>query len=132
MATSKLKLPFWISSARSSEPTMSAPASRASWAAGPLANTATRTSLPVPEGSATVPRTIWSALRGSTPRRAASSTVSSNFALARFFTSSSASVGVNSWSRSKRLAASVYFFPFAIFGSLMLRPPGRGRPGRGD
>ena len=36
----------------------SAPASRAPGAAGPVANTATRTSLPVPDGRATVPRTI--------------------------------------------------------------------------
>ena len=34
-----------------------------------------------PTGSATVPRTIWSALRGSTPSRTASSTVSSNLRL---------------------------------------------------
>ena len=60
--------------ARSSPPTWSAPAARAAAAASPLANTATRTSLPVPDGRATVPRTIWSALRGSTPSRMASST----------------------------------------------------------
>ena len=39
--------------------------------------------LPVPFGSDTVPRSIWSALRGSTPSRNAASTVSSNFAGAR-------------------------------------------------
>ena len=81
MATSKSNLPSSIWAARSSAPTMSAPASRASWAASPAANTATRTSLPVPAGSPTVPRTIWSALRGSTPSRTATSTVSSNFGL---------------------------------------------------
>ena len=66
---SKSILPCSICAARSSAPTMSAPAARASSAAAPVANTATRTSLPVPDGRATVPRTIWSALRGSTPRR---------------------------------------------------------------
>ena len=39
-----------------------------------LANTATRTTLPVPWGSTTVPRTIWSAWRGSTPSRRCAST----------------------------------------------------------
>ena len=41
---------------------------------------------PVPFGSETTPRTIWSAWRGSTPRFMAISTVSSNFALARSLT----------------------------------------------
>ena len=63
---------------RSSAPTTSAPAASASRAASPAANTATRTALPVPFGSETVPRIIWSALRGSTPRRNATSTLSSN------------------------------------------------------
>jgi len=35
--------------------------------------------LPVPFGRLTVPRTIWSCLRGSTPSRSATSTVGSNF-----------------------------------------------------
>ena len=39
----------------------------ASSALSPLANTATRRVLPVPCGRLTVPRTIWSAWRGSTP-----------------------------------------------------------------
>ena len=80
MATSKSRKPPCTCSTRSSAPTMSAPASRASAAAAPAANTATRTALPVPPGRPTVPRTIWSALRGSTPSRTASSTVSSNLA----------------------------------------------------
>ena len=58
----------------------------ASWARGPLANTATRTFLPVPEGSETTPRTFWSAWRVSTPSEIESSIVSSNFAVARDFT----------------------------------------------
>ena len=40
---------------------------------------ATRLVRPVPSGSERVPRTIWSALRGSTPSRMATSTVASNF-----------------------------------------------------
>jgi hypothetical protein len=94
MATSKSNLPASTWAARSSAPTMSAPASRASAAASPAAKTATRTSLPVPDGRATVPRTIWSALRGSTPKRTDTSTLSSKPALATFLTIPSASVGV--------------------------------------
>ena len=81
MATSKSRKPPLILATRSSAPTTSAPASRASVAASPAANTATRLVRPVPSGSESVPRTIWSALRGSTPSRTASSTVSSNLAL---------------------------------------------------
>jgi hypothetical protein len=58
-----------MSSIRSSAPTLSAPA--ASAFGGLLALREHRdacTSLPVPEGSDTMPRTIWSAWRGSTPR----------------------------------------------------------------
>ena len=62
---------------------------RASVACSPAANATTRTVVPVPAGSESVPRTIWSALRGSTPSRTASSTVSSNFADASDFTRSS-------------------------------------------
>jgi hypothetical protein len=65
---------------------MSAPAFFASSALSPLAKTATRTSLPVPAGRVTTPRTIWSAWRGSTPRFSATSTVSSNLAVALAFT----------------------------------------------
>src|SRR6266481_5649978 len=59
---------------------------RASSALPPRANTATLKVRPVPFGSDTTPRTIWSAWRGSTPRFMAISTVSSNFALARSLT----------------------------------------------
>src|SRR5687767_10314484 len=41
--------------------------------------TSTRFDLPVPLGSTTEPRTIWSAYFGFTPRRTATSTVSSHF-----------------------------------------------------
>jgi hypothetical protein len=58
---------------------MSAPAAVASSALSPTANTATRAVLPVPWGRLTVPRTNWSALRGSTPSRMATSTVASCF-----------------------------------------------------
>src|SRR4051794_3306685 len=108
MAMSKSIIPPWTCSTRSSAPTTSAPASRASWAAGPAANTATRTALPVPEGSDTVPRTIWSALRGSTPRRTADSIVSSNLALAVVFTRSMASAGPYRRSLSRVRSASTY------------------------
>ena len=51
-------------------------------ARSPVAKTRTRAVLPVPCGRFTVPRTIWSALRGSTPRRKATSTVASNLVVA--------------------------------------------------
>ena len=72
--------PSLIRAARSSPPTASAPASRASRSFSPFANTITRTALPVPCGSETAPRTFWSAWRGSTDRLNATSAVSSNFA----------------------------------------------------
>ena len=55
--------------------------------------TTTRAVRPVPEGRLNVPRTIWSALRGSTPSRTASSMVSSNLAGASSFTRATASAG---------------------------------------
>src|SRR2546427_1120597 len=66
-------------STRSSAPTTSAPASRASRSLSPFAKTATRTDLPIPCGSTTAPRTIWSACLGSTPSRNDRSTDWSNF-----------------------------------------------------
>src|SRR5262245_55557503 len=80
MAESNSSQPPCTRSTRSSAPTTSAPASRASRSFSPLANTATRTDLPMPCGSTTAPRTIWSACLGSTPRRSDRSTVSSNLA----------------------------------------------------
>ena len=74
-----------------STPTKSAPAASASLALSPWAITSTRTVLPVPWGSDTVPRTIWSACLGSTPSRTATSTDSSNLANAVAFTFSTAS-----------------------------------------
>src|SRR5688572_1095824 len=90
MTTSNSMKPPLIFSARSSKPTMSAPASFALSALAPCANTATRTVLPVPRGSTTLPRTTWSDFFASMPRFTATSTDSSNLAVAVFFTSSSA------------------------------------------
>ena len=84
---------------------MSAPASRAASALSPLAKTSTRAVLPVPCGRLTVPRTIWSALRGSTPSRMATSTVSSNFFLAPAWAILIASTGEYSVSWSNDSAA---------------------------
>src|SRR5262245_19329118 len=70
---------------------MSAPASRAASAFFPEVNTATRTFLPVPFGSTVEPRTCWSDFDASMPRFTATSTVSSNFAVANCLTSASAS-----------------------------------------
>ena len=77
---SKSIQPPWIFSTSSSPPTKSAPASCASFCFSPPAIASTLLLLPRPCGRTTVPRTIWSACFGSTPRRSASSTVSSNFA----------------------------------------------------
>src|SRR3954465_7956434 len=60
-------------------PTYSAPASFAAFAAAPSAKTKTRPCLPLPCGNGQVPRTIWSDCFGSTPSRNESVTVWSNF-----------------------------------------------------
>src|SRR5262245_5028398 len=86
MQRSKSIAPPCTFSTRSSAPTTSAPAARASSALAPRANTPTRTLRPDPFGSLQTPRPIWSAWRGSTPRFIATSMVSSNLALARSFT----------------------------------------------
>jgi hypothetical protein len=104
-AASKSIVPFMTSSTSSSPPTTSAPASRASRAFSPTANTPTRTDLPVPWGNATVPRIAWSFFRGSTPRRNATSIVSSNFASGSDFRILIASAGRYCCSRSKDSAA---------------------------
>jgi hypothetical protein len=81
IATSKSVKPSCTFAARSSAPTKSAPASSASLAFSPCANTATLTDRPVPCGRKSVPRSCWSAWRTFTPRRIWISTVSSNFAV---------------------------------------------------
>src|SRR5690554_226335 len=78
MTTSKSMLPFLTSSARSSIPTMSAPASLALSAFAPWVKTATRTVLPVPWGRTVLLRTTWSDFRASTPRLTATSMDSRN------------------------------------------------------
>src|SRR5690606_4331265 len=130
MQRSNSILPLWIVSIRSSAPTISAPAASASSALAPRANTATRTVLPVPLGRLTTPRTIWSAWRGSTPRFIATSTVSSNFAVAADLTSRTASSIATLDLPSKILrAAAVRFAIFAMALPLHLdtHRPGRAR-----
>src|SRR5687767_5370328 len=91
MTTSKSSWPALTFSARSSRPTMSAPAARAaSWFLTEV-NTATRTALPMPCGITVEPRTCWSDFDASMPRLTATSTDSRNFALANSLTSAIAS-----------------------------------------
>src|SRR6185312_12621856 len=111
MATSKSSKPSWIFWARSSAPTISAPASSASRALSPWAKTAILTSLPRPWGSAIVPRSCSSAWRTLSPVRTCTSTDSSNFAVLSCLTSAIASDGLYSRARSKRCLASRYAFP---------------------
>jgi hypothetical protein len=111
MTLSKSMKPPWIFSARSSAPTMSAPASVASRALSPLANTARRIDLPMPWGSTTAPRTTWSACLGSTPRLMAASTDSSNLRTATFFTSERASSSLYRLLRSTSAETFLNFFP---------------------
>src|SRR5580765_7772778 len=91
ITTSKSNWPALTFSARSSRPTMSAPAARAASWFLPLVNTATRTDLPMPCGSTVEPRTCWSDLLASMPRFTATSTASANLAVANSFTSFRAS-----------------------------------------
>src|SRR3984957_9100131 len=91
MTTSKSIWPALTFSARSSKPTMSAPAALAASAFLPWVNTATRTVLPVPCGITVEPRTCWSDFVASTPRFTDTSTDSLNFAVANSLTSLSAS-----------------------------------------
>src|SRR5690606_12539944 len=73
---------------------------RAASARSPVAKTRTRAVLPVPCGRFTVPRTIWSALRGSRPRRKATSTVPSNLVVDVSLARRTGSSGACSFSRS--------------------------------
>src|SRR5680860_1423794 len=117
---SKSSHPPLTLSISSSPPTTSAPASRAASAFSALAKTRTRAVLPVPWGRLTVPRTIWSALRGSTPRRMATSTVSSNFFLLPLFASLIAAIGENSSSWSNDSDAARYVLLRCMSGSSVL------------
>ena len=67
-ASKSVQPSFWIRSTMSSPPTISAPAASASRIRSPEAMTATFLVLPRPCGKTTVPRTIWSACLGSTPK----------------------------------------------------------------
>src|SRR6202034_3819059 len=91
ITTSKSICPAFTFSARSSKPTMSAPAALAASAFLPWVNTATRTVLPVPCGITVEPRTCWSDLVASTPKFTDTSTDSLNFAVANSLTSFNAS-----------------------------------------
>src|SRR5690242_1182087 len=113
ITTSKSMNPPFTFSARSSKPTMSAPAAFAFSALAPWVNTATRTVLPVPRGSTTLPRTTWSDFFASIPRFTATSTDSSNFAVAVFFTRSSACFTSYALERSTR--ALIFFTRLEIF-----------------
>src|ERR1700729_507978 len=91
ITTSKSICPAFTFSARSSKPTMSAPAALAASAFLPWVKTATRTVLPVPCGITVEPRTCWSDLVASTPKFTDTSTDSLNLAVANSFTSFNAS-----------------------------------------
>src|SRR5580692_7952319 len=91
MTTSKLISPAFTCAARSSMPTISAPAALASSWFLPEVNTATRTDLPIPWGITVEPRTCWSDLLASMPRFTAASTDSLNLAVASSLTIFSAS-----------------------------------------
>src|SRR5580692_4497971 len=88
---SKLISPAFTWAARSSRPTMSAPAALAASTFLPEVNTATRTVLPMPWGITVEPRTCWSDLLASMPRFTAASTDSLNLAVASSLTIFSAS-----------------------------------------
>src|SRR5271170_1000018 len=91
ITTSKSICPALTFSARSSKPTISAPAALAASAFFPWVNTATRTVLPVPCGITVEPRTCWSDFVASTPKFTDTSTDSLNFAVANSLTSLRAS-----------------------------------------
>src|ERR1700722_7540245 len=91
MTTSKSIWPALTFSAKSSNPTISAPAALAASTFLPWVKTATRTVLPVPCGITVEPRTCWSDLVASTPKFTDTSTDSLNFAVANSLTSLSAS-----------------------------------------
>src|SRR6516165_7332584 len=96
----------------SSPPTKSAPAASASRTFSPLAITRTFFVLPSPCGRTTVPRTIWSACLGSTPRRIVRSTVSSNLANFTFWRRGTASCSVYGRFSTAPRAFSTFFPDF--------------------
>ena len=78
ITTSKSKSPFFAISARSSIPTLSAPASRAFLASSPSQKTATFTVFPVPFGKTIEPLMFWSDFFASTPKLMLTSIDSTN------------------------------------------------------
>src|SRR5919199_5533509 len=127
MATSKSVKPPWTRLARSSAPTTSAPASSASRALSPLANTATVTLLPSPLGRAIVPRSCSSAWRTLRPVRTWTSTDSSNFARLTSLMRRIASAGEYSRSRSTLVRASRNLRPWCTGMSAHLHAHRAGR-----
>src|SRR5438477_91533 len=81
--------------------------------------------LPVPWGRATAARSIWSACLGSTPRRTAMSTLSSNLATLVSGMILQASSREYRLLRSTLLEAWVYFFPWLGISFLSLVAAGR-------
>ena len=118
MTTSKGMSPALTCAAKSSMPTTSAPAARASSALAPCANTATRFVLPVPLGKTTAPRTTWSDFLASMPSCTATSMDSSNLAVAHSFTKANASATAYSL-----LASTLPAFAFCFLVSLDIYTP---------
>src|ERR687885_1620752 len=128
IATSKSVKPSCTRLARSSAPTTSAPASSASRAWSPLANTATETVLPSPLGRAIVPRSCSSAWRTFSPVRTWTSTDSSNFARLTSLSRRIASAGEYSRSRSTLPRASMKLRPWCTGMSAHLHAHRAGGP----
>src|SRR3982751_6346630 len=80
--------------------------------------TSTVFDLPRPCGRTTVPRTSWSALRGSTPSHIVNSTVSSNLAKEISLTFATPSSSVYLRPTSSFSAAARYFFPCFLIKNL--------------
>src|SRR6218665_2249737 len=131
MTTSKGMSPALTRSARSSMPTTSAPAARASSALAPWAKTATRLVLPVPLGITTAPRTTWSDFLASMPSCTATSMDSSNLAVAASLTMASASVSAYSFLLST-LPASAFCFLVSLLISDTLHIHAHGTRRTGD
>src|ERR1700730_18038049 len=118
-ASKSVQFSLLIFSTISSPPTKSAPAASASFNLSPLAMTRTFFDLPRPCGRTTVPRTIWSACVGSTPRRSVISTVSSNLANLTFCKRGTASCRTYGRFSTASLALVMCFPAFLIALSLV-------------
>src|ERR1017187_5754517 len=122
-ASKSVQFSFWIFSTMSSPPTKSAPAASASRCFSPDAMTRTFLVLPRPCGRITVPRTIWSACLGSTPRRIVRSTVSSNLANFTFWRRGTASCSVYGCFSIPARAFSTFFPDFFMLLLVFHRRP---------